>query len=123
MISFNEWMYERMDEAKKKPRPVPTAHKDIDRWLRSIELLKRDLEDLQSAKKIAAQRLARIVKIDKKKPPVDEKPKDTKKPNEIEAKKPEEKEKPKEIKKSEVKKKKTKVFKKKKNNKTDNKTK
>ena len=69
MIDFISWMGMRTDEAK---RQVPVAHHDIEKWLSSLQLLKKDLEELKKQKVVAAGRLAKIAAIDKKK---DEKPK------------------------------------------------
>ena len=94
MISFYEWAICKFDEAARKggKRQVPVAHHDIDKWLQSIELLKKDLEELKKAKKIAAQRLARTVAIKKAEPkkPEPKKPE----PKKPEIKKPEEPKKP-----------------------------
>lgn len=96
MLSFNEWMNNRLDEAAKKgkPRKSPVAKHDIETWLKEIESLKKDLEELKKAKKIAAQRLVRLAAIKKPEP---KKP-ETKKP---EPKKPEPK---KPVKKQDIKK-------------------
>ena len=78
MLSFNEWMTNRLDEAAKKgkPRKSSIAKHDIEAWLKEIESLKKDLEELKKAKKIAAQRLVRLASIKK---PETKKP-ETKKP-------------------------------------------
>lgn len=83
MLSFHEWRAKRLDEAAKKgkPKKAPVARHDIETWLKEIESLKKDLEELKKAKKIAAQKLARLAdtkKTDTKKP--DTKKTDSKKP-------------------------------------------
>jgi len=83
MLSFHEWRAKRLDEAAKKgkPKKAPVARHDIETWLKEIESLKKDLEELKKAKKIAAQKLARLAdieKLDSKKP--DSKKPDSKKP-------------------------------------------
>ena len=59
MRNFAEWIYFRIDEAKRK---TPVAHADIEKWLRSIELLKRDLDELEKARKVAAEKFSKFVK-------------------------------------------------------------
>ena len=71
MIDFISWMGMRTDEAK---RQVPVAHHDIEKWLSSLQLLKKDLEELKKQKVVAAGRLAKIAAIDKEEPKKEEKP-------------------------------------------------
>lgn len=63
MILFMEWMDE-LNEARKKgkPRHAPIPHHDIERWLKSVELLAKDLEDLKKSRKQAAERFAKLAK-------------------------------------------------------------
>jgi len=78
MGEFKSWFYK---ESKKK---VAVVHHDVDRWLTSVDNLKKDLEKLKT--KVKADRF--------KKPEEDKKPEEkpvTKKPEED--KKPEEEEK------------------------------
>ena len=62
MELFLEWMHSRFNEARKSSRKPSVAKIDIDQWLRSVELLAKDIEEFKKQRKIAAQKLAQIVK-------------------------------------------------------------
>jgi len=54
-----------LDEKKqfmrfKKSRPTPIAHDDIDRWLKSLDGLAKDLQDLKDAKEKAKKKMVKI---------------------------------------------------------------
>ena len=87
MRSFSEWMIDRLDEAKRKfgkARPTPSPRSDIDRWIKSVEDLAKDLEELKKLKKKAGERKRsqELVKRVMKDPKKDEKKIDEKKPKE-----------------------------------------
>lgn len=68
MESFSEWM--TVDEAKRivprkvamrpKKQHAAVPHTDIDRWLKSVDGLAKDLKDLQGAKKNAEDKMKQI---------------------------------------------------------------
>ena len=68
MESFSEWM--TIDEAKRivsakvavrpKKQHAAVPHTDIDRWLKSVDGLAKDLKDLQGAKKNAEDKMKQI---------------------------------------------------------------
>jgi hypothetical protein len=56
-----------LDEKKqfvrfRKSRPVPITHDDIDRWLKSVDGLAKDLKDLKDAKEKAKKKMVEIGK-------------------------------------------------------------
>ena len=71
---FSNWLVD-LDEAKvavpRKKKVAAVAHSDIDRWLKSVDGLAKDLKDLQAAKTKAKDKMAKIGK--KFKPEVKEK--------------------------------------------------
>lgn len=80
MIGFDQYMMQKIDEGK---RHIPIPHSDIEKWLSSLELLKRDLEEFKKAKKIAASRLAQLAKPKMpSRKPEEPKKKDEKQPEE-----------------------------------------
>lgn len=62
MELFSEWIHSRFNEARKSSRKPSVAKTDIDQWLRSVELLAKDIEEFKKQRKIAAEKLAKIVK-------------------------------------------------------------
>jgi hypothetical protein len=65
-MEFLEWML-NLDEVKalahpKKAKIAPVAHTDIDRWLKSVDGLARDLQDLKKAKGKSQDKLDQIKK-------------------------------------------------------------
>lgn len=92
MKSFCEWT---VDEAKrvlpvkalvrpKKDKHAAVPHTDIDRWLKSVDGLAKDLKDLQGAKKKAQDKMNQIGQKYKPEDKPDEKKPDEKKPDEKE---------------------------------------
>jgi hypothetical protein len=54
-----------LDEKKqflrfRKSRPIPITHDDIDRWLKSLDGLAKDLQDLKDAKEKAKKKMVKI---------------------------------------------------------------
>jgi len=103
MLLFSEWIINRLNESKRKlgkSRSTPSARTDIDRWIKSVEDLAKDLEELKKIKKKVSERkrsqelVKRVMKEPKK-----EKDKDkTEKPSEDQKSKQEAKEKTKNLK-------------------------
>lgn len=58
-MHFSEWF--RFDELK-KIKPAAIKHVDIDRWLKSVDGLARDLQDLKKAKEKSQVKLAQVKK-------------------------------------------------------------
>ena len=51
MIKFKLWLEAKRKKKAKKRKSTPKASRDMDTWLRELELLSRDLQELQKAKK------------------------------------------------------------------------
>ena len=51
MIDFNLWLEAKRKKRVKKFKQAPKISQDIDVWLRELELLSKDLQDLQKAKR------------------------------------------------------------------------
>lgn len=51
MIDFNLWLEAKRKKRFKKLKQAPKISQDIDVWLRELELLSKDLQDLQKAKR------------------------------------------------------------------------
>lgn len=51
MIDFKLWLEAKRKKKAKKIKPLPSISHDIDSWLHELELLSKDLEELQKAKK------------------------------------------------------------------------
>ena len=51
MIKFKLWLEAKRKKKAKKRKPAPRASHDMDTWLHELELLSRDLQELQKAKK------------------------------------------------------------------------
>ena len=49
-------LFDRIDEAKKRPAPITRA--DVDRWLRSVEELAKDIAEFKRVKGITDKKIA-----------------------------------------------------------------
>lgn len=85
MRLFSEWMIERIDEAKQRLGSSPAVRTDMDRWLKAVESLAKDLEELKKVKEKSKAKLAQIKKGEEKLADI------KKKQEEEKAKKPEKK--------------------------------
>lgn len=63
MTPFSTWITERiLGEVRRAPKPekISTVHNDIDRWLKSVDNLAKDLQALQAAKKKSTEKISKI---------------------------------------------------------------
>ena len=71
MIDFKLWLEikrtKRKNSKPKKFKPVPKTAHDMDAWLKELDLLAKDLRDLQQAKNNLKLRPKKIVQIKKNK--------------------------------------------------------
>lgn len=62
MITFSEWAKLEETKTAKKAKIAPVAHTDIDRWLKSVDGLAKDLMSLKQAKDKSQTKLDQIKK-------------------------------------------------------------
>lgn len=66
MIDFKLWLEAKRKKRSKKLKSLPKVSYDMDLWLHELELLSKDLQDLQKAKrKIKSNRLTKKSNIKK----------------------------------------------------------
>jgi len=81
MELFSEWVLDEGRQAGLRPKKhAAVPHTDIDRWLKSVDGLAKDLKDLQGAKKKAQDKIDQIGRKYKPEDKPEEKP-DEKKPD------------------------------------------